>query len=57
MRLPYRALWEKLTRAEIRVGLYEHLERIGMLKGWRETLANAGVEVREHRLVRLCQSS
>lgn len=49
---PRRALWEKLTRAEMRVGLYEHPERIGTLEGWREILALAGVEVRGHRLTR-----
>jgi DNA phosphorothioation-associated putative methyltransferase len=47
---PRRALWEKLTRAEIRVGLYEHPERIGTLQGWQETLSASGVEVRGHRV-------
>ncbi len=49
---PRRALWEKLTHAEIRAGLYEHPERIGTLQGWRDTLAAAGVTVRGHRLTR-----
>jgi DNA phosphorothioation-associated putative methyltransferase len=49
---PRRALWEKLTRAEIRAGLYEHPERIGTLQGWHDTLAAAGVTVRGHRLAR-----
>jgi DNA phosphorothioation-associated putative methyltransferase len=47
-----RALYERLTRAEMRAGLYEHPERIGTLKGWQATLASAGVGLRGHRLVR-----
>lgn len=49
---PRRALYERLTRAEMRAGLYEHPERIGTLKGWQATLASAGVGLRGHRLVR-----
>lgn len=49
---PKRALYERLTRAEIRAGLYEHPERIGTLKGWQATLEQAGVHVRGHRLTR-----
>jgi DNA phosphorothioation-associated putative methyltransferase len=47
-----RSLYERLTRAEIRAGLYEHPERIGTLKGWLATLDAAGVSLRGHRLVR-----
>jgi DNA phosphorothioation-associated putative methyltransferase len=50
---PRRALWEKLTRAEMRAGLYEHPERIGTLQGWQDTLTAAGVTVRGHRLRRV----
>lgn len=49
---PRRMLYERLTRAEMRAGLYEHPERIGTLTGWQATLAAAGVGLRGHRLVR-----
>lgn len=49
---PKRPLYERLTRAEMRAGLYEHPERIGTLKGWQATLDAAGVSVRGHRLAR-----
>ena len=47
-----RALYERLTKSEIRAGLYDYPERIGTLKGWQATLASAGVQLRGHRLVR-----
>lgn len=50
---PRRALWARLTRAEMRAGLYEHPERIGTLQGWQGTLETAGIKVRGHRLNRL----
>lgn len=49
---PRRALYARLTRAEMRAGLYEHPERIGTLAGWQATLGGAGVRLRGHRLVR-----
>ncbi|BBX74259.1 DNA phosphorothioation-associated putative methyltransferase [Mycobacterium shinjukuense] len=49
---PKRPLYERLTRAETRAGLYESPERIGTLKGWQATLAKSGVRLRGHRLVR-----
>ncbi|SDO34551.1 DNA phosphorothioation-associated putative methyltransferase [Nakamurella panacisegetis] len=49
---PRRQLYERLTRAEVRAGLYERPEVIGTRNGWRLTLASAGVTVRGHRLVR-----
>ena len=49
---PRRPLYERLTRSEMRAGLYENPERIGTLKGWQATLAAAGVALRGHRLVR-----
>lgn len=49
---PRRALYERLTRAEVRAGLYEHPERIGTVKGWQATLDLARVELRGHRLIR-----
>ncbi|MBV9449970.1 MAG: DNA phosphorothioation-associated putative methyltransferase [Streptosporangiaceae bacterium] len=49
---PRRALYERLTRAEYRAGLYEHPERIGTLKGWQETLSAVGVTISGHRIMR-----
>lgn len=48
---PRRALYERLTRSEMRGGLYEHPERIGTLKGWQATLASSGARLRGHRLI------
>lgn len=49
---PRRPLYERLTRSEVRAGLYEHPERIGTLKGWQATLTEADLALRGHRLVR-----
>lgn len=49
---PNRPRYERLTRAEIRKGLYEHPERIGTLLGWRATLDAAGLTLSGHRLIR-----
>jgi DNA phosphorothioation-associated putative methyltransferase len=48
---PKRSLYERLTRAEVRAGLYRHPERIGRLKGWQATLKESGVNLRGHRVV------
>jgi DNA phosphorothioation-associated putative methyltransferase len=48
---PKRPLYERLTRAEMRAGLYQQPERIGTLKGWLAVLHAAGVSIRGHRLV------
>jgi len=47
-----RGLYSRLTRSEIRAGLYAHPEQIGHLKGWAATLSAAGVRVAGHRLIR-----
>ena len=47
---PRRELYARLTRAEMRAGLYEHPERIGTMDGWQETLQANAVRVRGHRL-------
>lgn len=47
-----RELYAKLTRAEIRAGLYQRPEAIGTLLGWEATLASSAVRLRGHRLVR-----
>jgi DNA phosphorothioation-associated putative methyltransferase len=49
---PQRGLWDRLTRSEIRAGLYEHQEPIGTLRGWEATLDAAAVRVQGHRLMR-----
>lgn len=49
---PRRRLYERLTRAEMRAGLYEHPERIGTLAGWRQVLTDHGVSVHGHCLRR-----
>jgi DNA phosphorothioation-associated putative methyltransferase len=47
-----RSLYERLTRAEVRAGLYMNPERIGTLRGWEGTLLVAGVRIKGHQLVR-----
>jgi DNA phosphorothioation-associated putative methyltransferase len=49
---PRRQLYERLTRSEVRAGLYEHPERIGTLKGWQTTLDLGGFRIQGHRLRR-----
>lgn len=49
---PHRERYERLTRAEIRNGLYTKPEQIGTLIGWRATLEAANLSLRGHRLVR-----
>lgn len=49
---PKRSLYERLTRAEMRAGLYEYPERIGTINGWIETLDAKGFSLRGHKLVR-----
>ncbi len=50
---PRRLTYERLTRSEMKAGLYAHPERIGTLKGWQTTLEAAGVRLRGHRLIRI----
>lgn len=47
---PRRALYERLTRSEVRAGLYRRPELIGTRAGWDAVLARAGKRVRGHRL-------
>jgi DNA phosphorothioation-associated putative methyltransferase len=47
---PRREVFARLTRAEIRAGLYTHPETIGTFQGWATRLADAGVRLRGHRL-------
>lgn len=44
--------YARLTRAELRAGLYNDPSRIGLEVGWEETLASQGVQLRGHRLIR-----
>ncbi|MEH6621162.1 MAG: DNA phosphorothioation-associated putative methyltransferase [Dietzia maris] len=47
-----RPLYERLTKAEVKAGLYQHPERIGTLRGWQATLDRAQVGFRGHRLIK-----
>ncbi|MFV9634437.1 DNA phosphorothioation-associated putative methyltransferase [Mycobacterium neumannii] len=47
---PRRRLYAKLTRSEVKAGLYAAPERIGTLAGWNATLDAGGFVVRGHRL-------
>ena len=48
-----RPKFQALTKAEERAGLLEEPAVIGTRDGWRRRLANAGVEVRGHRLMKV----
>ncbi|TJY69477.1 DNA phosphorothioation-associated putative methyltransferase [Arthrobacter sp. CAU 1506] len=47
-----RTRYARLTRSEMKAGLYDHPECIGTLKGWMETLEAAHVKIQGHRLIR-----
>ncbi len=49
---PRRAKFERLTRQEVRAGLYADPSRIGTHRGWRDLLAERHLRTRGHRLVR-----
>lgn len=49
---PRRVLYAKLTRAEVRAGLYMQPETIGTLNGWRDTLQAANVRIAGHKLLK-----
>ncbi len=51
---PKRRLYERLTRAEMRAGLYQKPEQIGTLLGWQASLRDAGYVLRGHKLIRTC---
>jgi DNA phosphorothioation-associated putative methyltransferase len=44
--------YRRLTRAEVRAGLYAHPQLIGTEKGWEDALEREGVRLKGHRLVR-----
>jgi DNA phosphorothioation-associated putative methyltransferase len=48
---PHREMFARLTRQELRHGLYRQPDRIGTRKGWVEMLANRGLGLRGHRVV------
>ena len=50
---PLHAKFSRLTRQEEAKGLFEDTARIGTREGWRHALANKGVRLREHRLIRV----
>lgn len=45
-----RLLYERLTAAEVRAGLYRSPEKIGSLRGWERILELRGIRIRGHRL-------
>ena len=47
-----RAKFERLTRQEIRAGLYSDPSAIGTRRGWDRTLRERGLVARGHRLIR-----
>ncbi|GBE65150.1 hypothetical protein MFM001_16120 [Mycobacterium sp. MFM001] len=48
---PRRELYSRLTRAEIKAGLYQNPELIGTARGWSSTLAAVNARHKGHRLV------
>ncbi len=49
--------FQRLTRSEIRAGLYDDPERIGREEGWESLLTGRGRDLRGRRLVRREASS
>lgn len=49
---PARARFARLTQQEARAGLYRDPSRIGTRRGWERVLAESGVRLRGHRIVR-----
>jgi DNA phosphorothioation-associated putative methyltransferase len=49
---PLRAKFARLTASEERAGLFEDLATIGTRDGWQEALADRGLRIRGHRLLR-----
>lgn len=49
---PLREKFARLTAQEEKWGLYEKPQKIGTREGWQRVLAEKGVEVRGHRVVR-----
>lgn len=48
-----RLLYEKLTRAEMRAGLYQRPEKIGTVRGWEAVLNEHRVSIKGHCLQRI----
>ncbi|MCU1493424.1 MAG: hypothetical protein JWO62_1188 [Acidimicrobiaceae bacterium] len=44
--------YQRLTRQEVKAGLYAHPELIGLERGWQSVLHMSGYELRGHRLIR-----
>ena len=49
---PRRSTYERLTKTEVKAGLFQHPERIGTRDGWAAELARCGRRLKGHRLVR-----
>lgn len=52
---PRSELYQRLTDAEARAGLYEHPSLIGTENGWERELERCGRQLRGHRLIRRSQ--
>lgn len=50
---PDHSKYSRLTRSEVKAGLYQHPERIGTLQGWIKTLEAARVTIKGHRISRI----
>lgn len=49
---PRRAIFARLTMAEEKAGLLDETDRIGLARGWDAALAECGLTLQGHRLVR-----
>ena len=49
---PLAAKCRRLTKSEVKAGLYRNPQLIGTEQGWEQTLRQAGVRLRGHRLVK-----
>lgn len=49
---PFRNRFERLTRQEERLGLYEQTETIGTRQGWEEVLSSRGFRMAGHKVVK-----
>ena len=49
---PLAERFARLTKQEVKAGLFEDPSRIGTARGWQEALQSKGVTLKGHRLVR-----
>ena len=53
---PQQIRFRKLTESLDRLGLYSEAHKIGHLRQWADRLAEAGVGIRDHRVVKLSEA-